>query len=284
MPLDALSRTHTNSFRDAPPTEQPHGLPLVVLSPGFTKPRGTLTALAEDLASHGYLVVAVDHTHETVGTTFPDGRITTCLARETPRRDKAFWQKVAAGRAADVSFVLDELTGPAPVWPHADLIDRSRIAMAGHSAGGASAIAALPTDSRIRAAVDIDGSTDTPLPPNGLRRPVLFLGKRASYMPGSGNSGAATWERDWARLTGWRRWLVVTGAVHMSFTDLGLLAEQFGLDTRAGLPATRALDITRRYVRAFLDLHLRGTAQPVLDGPSEHYPEITFCSPDAAPA
>jgi hypothetical protein len=34
-----------------------------------------------------------------------------------------------------------------------------------------------------------------------------------------------TWERDWPLLTGWKRWLVVAGAVHASFTDLALLAE-----------------------------------------------------------
>ncbi len=39
-------------------------LPLIVLSPGFTMPRSTLTALAEDLASHGYVVAGVDHTYE----------------------------------------------------------------------------------------------------------------------------------------------------------------------------------------------------------------------------
>jgi len=54
-----------------------------------------------------------------------------------------FWQKVAAGRAADVSFVLNRLTGALPAWPGAGLIDPSRIAMAGHSIGGAAAIPAM---------------------------------------------------------------------------------------------------------------------------------------------
>jgi predicted dienelactone hydrolase len=32
--------------------------PLIVLSPGFTNSRSALTGLAEDLASHGYVVAA----------------------------------------------------------------------------------------------------------------------------------------------------------------------------------------------------------------------------------
>ena len=84
-----------------------------------------------------------------------------------------------------------------------------------------------------------------------------------------------TWERDWRLLTGWKRWLLVTGAIHASFTDLALLADQAGIDIGAGLPGARSLDITRGYVRAFFDQHLRGEPQALLDQPSPRYPEVT---------
>ena len=171
VPPDMLSTVRTNAADGAEPAGLQHGVPLVVLSPGFTSPRSTLTALAEDLASHGYVVAGIDHTYESYATAFPDGRVTTCLAREA--RQRGFWEKekVAAGRAADVSFVLGELTGGSPVWPGAALIDPSRMAMAGHSLGGAAAIAAMLADSRIRAGIDMDGSTDAPIPDRGLSRP-----------------------------------------------------------------------------------------------------------------
>jgi hypothetical protein len=187
--------------------------------------------------------------------------------------------------------VLDELTGAHPAWPGAGLIDPSRMAMAGHSASGAAAIAAMLADSRIRAAIDMDGSTAAPIPDEGLARPFLFLGKQSNYTPGSGGavttprdwkllrSGVITWERDWQLLTGWKRWLVVAGAVHASFTDLALLADQIGIDIEAGLRGARSLDITRAYVRAFFDQHLRSSPQTLLDQPSPRYPEVTFCDP-----
>ena len=288
IPQDTLSTVETNAVSDARPAGRQHSLPLVVLSPGFTNSRSTLTALAEDLASHGYVVAGIDHTYESHATAFPDGRVTTCLAREAPRRDG---KEVAAGRAADVCFVLDELTGTHPAWPGAGLIDPSRMAMAGHSAGGAAAIAAMLTDSRIRAGIDMDGSTAAPIPDEGLARPFLFLGKQSSYTPGSGGAvttlrdwkllrgAVTTWERDWELLRGWKRWLVVAGAVHASFTDLALLADQTGIDIGAGLSGARSLDITRAYVRAFFDQHLRGRPQALLDQPSPRYPEVMFCSP-----
>ena len=288
IPPDTLSTVETNAVSDARPAGRQHSLPLVVLSPGFTNSRSTLTALAEELASHGYVVAGIDHTYESRATAFPDGRVTTCLAREAPRRDG---KEVAAGRAADVCFVLDELTGTHPAWPGAGLIDPSRMAMAGHSAGGAAAIAAMLTDSRIRAGIDMDGSTAAPIPDEGLARPFLFLGKQSSYTPGSGGAvttlrdwkllrgAVTTWERDWELLSGWKRWLVVAGAVHASFTDLALLADQTGIDIGAGLSGARSLDITRAYVRAFFDQHLRGRPQALLDQPSPRYPEVMFCSP-----
>ena len=285
VPQDALSTVWTNAVSDATPAGRQRALPLVVLSPGFTNPRSTLTALAEDLASHGYVVAGIDHTYESFATAFPDGRVTTCLARETRRRGTGFWEKVVTGRAADVSFVLNELTGAHPAWPGAGLIDPSRMAMAGHSIGGAAAIPAMLADSRIRAGIDMDGTTYARIRDHGLSRPFLFLGKQSSYTPGSGGA-VTTWERDWKLLTGWKRWLLVAGAIHASFTDLalladqiGLLADQIGIGTGAALPGARSLDITRAYVRAFFDQHLRSKPQVLLDQLSPRYPEVTFCSP-----
>jgi len=292
IPPDALSTVQANAVSNATPAGRQRSLPLVVLSPGFTNSRSTLTALAEDLASHGYVVAGIDHTYESHATAFPDGRVTTCLAREARRQGGGSQEEVAAGRAADVSFVLGELTGARPAWPGAGLIDPSRVAMAGHSAGGAAAVAAMLADARIRAGIDMDGATAAPIPPHGLSRPFLFLGKQSNYTPGSGGAVApgtrdwkllrgavTTWERDWKLLTGWKQWLVVAGAVHASFTDLALLADQAGIDIGAGLSGARSLDITRAYVRAFFDQHLRGRPQALLDQPSPRYPEVTFCSP-----
>ncbi len=276
----AAAPLRTNAVSDATPARRQRALPLVALSPGFTSPRGALTALAEDLASHGYVVAGIDHTYESFATAFPDGRVTTCLARAARRRGTGFWEKVVAGRAADVSFVLSELTGAHPAWPGAGLINPSRMAMAGHSIGGAAAIPAMLTDSRIRAGIDMDGATVAPIPDHGLSRPFLFLGKQSNYTPGSGGA-ASTWERAWKLLTGGKRWLLVTGAIHASFTDLALLADQSGIDTGADLPGARSLDITRAYVRAFFDQHLRGKPQALLDQPSPRYPEVTFCSLEA---
>lgn len=271
IPPEGLSRTRTNAFTDAEPSERRRSLPLVVLSPGFTWPRSSLTGLAEDLASRGYVVAGIDHTYENFATTFPDGRVATCAACKNVN-DDGFGQKVIRSRAVDISFVLDQLTGPHPKWKGASLIDPARIAMAGQSIGGAAAPETMLRDSRVRAGINMDGSMFLPIPKNGLARPFMLMGSP---------SGDNTWKRDWEHLTGWKRWLVVKGALHPSFTDYDMLLQQLGADLGGGLKGTRSMDITRTYVEAFLDLHLRGKAQPLLDKPSPRYPEVQFCSPPA---
>jgi hypothetical protein len=43
------------------------------------------------------------------------------------------------------------------------------------------------------------------------------------------------------------------------------------------LPAARAAELTRTYVAAFLDQHLKSQRQSLLDKPSSRYPEAKFC-------
>ncbi|MFD0884631.1 alpha/beta hydrolase family protein [Streptosporangium algeriense] len=270
LPPDILSRTRTNAVAEAPPAGRGRSLPLVMLSPGLTAPRSSLTALAEDLASRGYVVAGVDHTYESFGTTFPDGHTTTCVACQSWDSPE-YGAKSTKVRAADVSFVLDRLTGPRPAWRHARLINPSRIAMAGHSIGGGSATWAMLGDSRIDAGVNMDGAFHIPIPERGLSRPFMFLGEPKTHVP---TGTDATWGRDWPRLTGWKRWFTVGRADHTSFTDYPLITDQLGLDPGDRLPGTRLVEITRRYVGAFLDLTLRHRSQPF-----PRYPEVTSWRP-----
>jgi len=269
---DTLSTVRTNAYVDAKPGGRAHSLPLVILSPGYTQPRSSLSGLAEDLASHGYVVVAIDHTYETYAVSFPDGRIATCVACNL-REDSAFFTKLDMGRAADVSFVLDQLTGPHPKWQGGELIDATRIGMSGHSAGGASAIVAMLKDARIDAGIDMDGTTY--IPATGLSRPFMFLGTQDHHSPGGRD---ISWDRDWNLMTGWKRWLVVAGTQHSSFNDLTLLADQLGIDIGATTTGARSMEITRRYTLAMFDLHLRHRPQPLLDRPSSRYPEVTIAA------
>jgi dienelactone hydrolase len=279
IPAETLSGTRTTARPRARPVRGRY--PLVVLSPGFGVHRHTLTHLAEELASRGYVVAAVDHAYESVGTAFPGRRVRTCAACEAVEgTGQEGLARVVEGRAQDVAFLLDQLTGVRPAWRHAELIDRTRIGMAGHSIGGSAAGTAMAVDRRVLAGVNMDGNFNgtfhAPLPDGGLDgRPFLLLGSEQTR-----RSGQQTWERDWPKLDGWKRWLIVTGTAHIDFSDISVLADQLGLpDPDSPLPGQRTAEIMRDYVSAFFDLHLRGIPQPLLDGPTTANPEVVFHQP-----
>ncbi|MGW4463693.1 alpha/beta hydrolase family protein [Micromonospora sp. NPDC004704] len=277
-PADVLSATRTHALLDVPVLSGGR-LPLVVLSPGFALPRTSLTGLAEELASHGYVVAGIDHNYESVATTFPGGRITECLAGDLDPDGPT----VAGGRAADVSFAIDRLTevaskklagtGPASHWWGGWLIDPSRIAVVGHSMGGAAAVRSMLADRRIRAGVNLDGAFQPTLD-RELDRPVLIIGAAERGRPPENPD----WTESWSRLTGWKRWLSVDDMSHTSFTDFAPLEEQLGRRLQP-LPARRCVEITRAYVTAFLDEHLRGRSPSILDGPTPGFPEVRFWHP-----
>ncbi|MFC9704950.1 alpha/beta hydrolase family protein [Streptomyces sp. NPDC056943] len=272
LPPDLFSTVTTHATADAEPVRRRGGLPLVVLSPGFGMPRATLSGLAEELASRGYVVAGIGHNYEAHGTSFPDGRTTSCVACENTD-----FPRVGAVRAEDVSFVLDELTGDhlgrRTAGRVGALVDEDRVAMVGHSAGGFSTIPAMLRDDRIAAGVNMDGNfrfpNDAP-----LDRPVLMLGK-PSHVPGGQDP---TWDETWHELTGWKRWLSVDGTDHLSFTDLAPFAQQLGRPLQ-DLDGDRVDAVTRAYVVAFVDTHLRGRDVPLLDGPSARFPEVRFHTP-----
>lgn len=261
---------------------------LVVLSPGLGVGRRSLTGLAEQLASLGYVAVSVDHAHESTGTAFPGGRMLGCAACDQIHSAADFTHATRI-RAADLSFVIDSLTGTPAVWRGAGIIDSSRIAAVGHSLGGSAAVALLARDRRVHAGVDMDGTLGEAMPAGGVGagRAVLLLGATANH-PGPGvrrgpdgdGSDDPTWPAAWVRLVPPRLWLAVDGADHFSFTDDPVIADQFLLP--AGLTAApqaltgaRALDITRATVAAFVDRWLNDRRPLLLRSPADAgYPQV----------
>ncbi|GLF93081.1 alpha/beta hydrolase family protein [Streptomyces yaizuensis] len=272
---DLIAATRTWARKDARPA--PGTFPLVVLSPGFGASRQSLTQLAEALASQGYVVASVDHAFESRATAFPGRGVLPCTACDKTDSGQIGFDAVARGRAEDVSFVLDRLTGPGAVWQHAGMIDPRRIGMAGHSIGGASAARAMETDPRVGAGVNMDGSFFSPVPREGLGgRPFLMLGAGDT-----GPGGDGSWDEAWRNLDGWKRWLTVTGTRHHTFSDAPVLVDQVpGAPARPGeLPGKRSARIMGTFVTAFFDRHLKGADRPVLDGPTAADPEVVFHTP-----
>ena len=136
------------------PTNTPR--PIVLLTPGWRSIVAFSTSLAEDLASHGYVVLA---TQTDVAAEWSHPKST------TEDRNKRF---------ALLTHVLDFAQTPslaAVVGP----VDVHRIAVGGHSYAGTIAFDASITDRRISVMIDIDGSARGPTVRSPQPRPALVL-------------------------------------------------------------------------------------------------------------
>lgn len=270
FPAGLIANMRLDAYQDAPPHPRRRGFPVIVFSPGLGLTGSSATAVVTDLASHGYVVVTLDHPYDSLVVEFPDGRL---VLRSIPEDgDPSVKARWVATRAADARFVvgrLDDRLGP--------VADLSRLAMFGHSIGGATTAQVLGDDHRFRAGINLDGSVYEPAASNPLHRPFMLVGGDYHHR---GNDH--TWASLWACLTGWRRDLGVTGMGHVDFTDYRPFMDQLG--GTAGFPpevfgsldGARALDVTRAYVRAFFDRHLSGRDGQLVERPSPHFPEVTF--------
>jgi dienelactone hydrolase len=261
VPGDYFASVETNAVAGADPIRGK--LPLVMLSPGWSFPRATLTSLAEELASHGYAVAAVGHNYE-APMALPDGTVNACLA--CPMRPKGL--DVTTQRAADLVFVLDELTARGSEWRRH--LDRDDVLAGGHSMGGSAAHTVMQTDDRFEAGFNLDGALhdadDAP-----IDEPFLLVGNAVNGIPGEADG----WLSAWDQMTEWKRWIRVEQTTHSTFTDLALFAEDLGIPIQE-MDAERAVELTRAYILAFADQELRGEDEPILDGPSTEWPEVQF--------
>ncbi|MER7339323.1 hypothetical protein ABT403_15970 [Streptomyces sp. NPDC000075] len=261
--IDGVPRARSRAVFDAPVADGGGWFPVVLFSPGSGGVRTQNTAWAEELASHGYVVAALDHPYDSAAVVLSDGRTITTATHSSGDADED--AKLAAGwtaiRAADLGFVLTRLTGGqggrgpgGAADPLAARLDTGRVAVAGHSMGGAAALQAARQDHRFAAVVDLDGFPHGPATP-ALDRPVLALtqevtaGADPRYLP------RLTEALDANTATSYR--LTVPGAAHLTFTDGPLYLPP--VPTIVGsLGRTRSPQVVAGATLAFLDAVLRG--------------------------
>ena len=80
--FDTLENVRTHAELDAPPATTPRKFPILLFSHGYTGIPSAYTALAEDLASHGYSVLSIVHPYEATAATLADGRVVSLLDKD----------------------------------------------------------------------------------------------------------------------------------------------------------------------------------------------------------
>jgi platelet-activating factor acetylhydrolase isoform II len=279
FPTGAVSSPLTAGHLGAPVRRGGDRLPVVVYSHEAHDQRADTTIIVQELASHGYLVVTVDHTYDAF-VEWPDGRLT------VPVDEPGLG---ARDFADDIPFILDTVGAIAEGDnPDADgrplpaglrgAPDLRRIGMFGTSKGGTATAWTMLTDPRVRAGLLLDAPLE-PLIETDLDRPVMMMTEEFPRTE-------APVAQFWSHLTGWRLNVQAKCGKHNAYDDYEVILPQLAVATGMSakelrswigtLDPVRAVRIQQAYPLAFFDQHLRHRRQRLLEGPSAAFPEMKF--------
>jgi len=288
-----LSKVHGHSVREANLSPEQRSYPVVIMRGGASAAVWSYSTLAEDLASHGYVVVGFDAPYRTSSVVFPDGRVMRripennpelCLEKTGQERDRCA-NRLLTAWTADIAFVLDQLeqlNASDTSGKFTGRLNLTRVGVFGHSFGGAQAAQFCSQDSRCKAGIDVDGAPHGTVIQAGIDRPFLFLLSDHGH-ESDAESGQimASIRSIYDRLPPDRRaFLEIRGANHFLFSDDGaLLKSHIVMRTLrvlgiVGIDGRRQLAVTAYCLRSFLDAYLKGTSASRLNISSPLYPEI----------
>ena len=282
-----LGMVHTHSSSDPDISLEQRSYPVVLMRAGGGALTTDFTTLAEDLASHGYVVVGFDAPYRTGVVVFPDGRVVVRPRTADPEglgpaEQVRLIDKLLPMWSGDAQFVVDQLerlNSADPPGRFAGRLDMRRIGVFGHSFGGATALQFCHDDSRCKAGIDIDGAPYGSVVREGLSQPFLFLlSDHGDLSAPDTRAVFADIESIYDRLPNGRLLLIIGGANHFSFSDQMLVKSRFFITLlqlfRGGLDGRRGLKITTAYVHTFFDVYLKNAPASLLDNLRQAYPEV----------
>jgi Platelet-activating factor acetylhydrolase, isoform II len=283
----ALVRTH--SWSDAEVSTEQRSYPVVIMRAGGGALTTDFTTLAEDLASHGYIVVGFDAPYRTFVVVLSGNRVVIRPPANDPENLPADQANRLINRlllmwTSDTAFVvgqLEQLNAADPSGKFTGRLDMQRLGMFGHSFGGAQALQFCHDHPRCKAGIDIDGAPYGNVVQEGLKQPFLFLlsdHSREMVDPASRQIHADI-QSIYERLPSGRLFLTIRGANHFSFSDQMLVKSHYligmiGLLGVGGLDGRRGLAITADYVHTFFDVYLKDAPAVSLLKASQLYPEV----------
>jgi hypothetical protein len=270
-----LSRVRTHSIRDAEVSPQQRSYPVVLMRAGLAALTTDYTALAEDLASHGYVVMGFDAPYRSFVVVFPDGRV---IAR-APQNNadlvdglekEQLANKLVQAWSADMGFALDQLER---LNASARFLGRLDMQFC-HG------------DFRCKAGIDVDGAPLGSVIGEGVTQPFMFLlsdhrGESDASQPESIRQAGANIHSIYDRLPDDRRLMImIRGANHYMFSDGAMLKSPLVMRVMRTLgivpiDGRRQVAVTAHYISTLFDVYLKGAPASELKSQPK-YPEVEY--------
>ncbi|MCE7915796.1 MAG: hypothetical protein DYH15_14310 [Nitrosomonas sp. PRO4] len=279
--LDHLALAQIPAYKNAVVAESDEKFPVILFSHGWNGFNAQNAGQALELASHGFIVIGIQHTYGAVVTVFPDGTVAPNNPNALPAdADDPNYEEVARiladQWAGDLSHTLDFISSADADNPFAASVDSARVGVYGHSTGGGAAIQFCGVDLRCKSVLGMDPfmrPVSAEVIESGLPMPSFFMFSQAwADITDSKNNRLFRGfnPRNQINLGA----IVIEGTRHYDFSDLPLfspIAPQLGL--KGPLNGKRVTEIVNGYLLDFFEMTLRDNASGLFEA-SSPYPEV----------
>ncbi|HKX76630.1 MAG TPA: hypothetical protein VJR05_14710 [Acidimicrobiia bacterium] len=270
-----LSHTAYTSAHSVPSAPALDGrFPVVLYSHGWTGFRAIAVNQLEALASHGYVVIAADHTYAAIATRFDDGEVVDFDPDVLPPEEVVGTEEYARRAVNLVATMTEDLEGivaaleageDGPLARVSGRVDLGRIGVYGHSTGGGAAVRFCLVDERCRAVLGMDAWVE-PVPDRVIATeavtPMLYM--RSDGWRSTPNDGRLRGLAE--RSNAVTYWIGIEGAGHNDFILTPLLsplAARLGL--KGPIPAGTILPVIDRFLLGFFDSTLLGAGAAAVE-------------------
>ncbi|KAB1261305.1 Platelet-activating factor acetylhydrolase [Camelus dromedarius] len=253
--------------------------PLIIFSHGLGAFRTIYSAVGIDLASYGFIVAAVEHRDESASATYyfrdqtaaETGNKTWLYIRTLKQGDEEFplrneqvrqrakecsqalnWildldQGKPAKNVLDLEFGVEQLK---------DTIDKDKIAVMGHSFGGATVVQTLSEDQRFRCGIALDAWM---LPVGDevcsrIPQPLFFINSERFQYPSNIKKMKKCYLPDRER-----KMITIRGSVHQNFADFTFVTGKIigcMFTLKGDVDSNVAIGLSNKASLAFLQKHL----------------------------
>jgi hypothetical protein len=258
--------------------------PVLIFSHGYNSKANGYYALLSKLVSHGYVVFSINHTYESTGTTFPDGREVyfdygyasqiesgtyhivepvrkafkdgLSFEERHPIVRKAlltyFVKDMVERWALDIVDVVSELNEWNKDGFYKGRLDLSNVGVFGHSRGGGAAGQSLLIDDRIKAGANVDGVQWGQIVDTIFQKPFLFIS--ADWPPEHEDLNQHAYVN---KSNSYFYESIIYKSAHSNFMDIPYMIPVTALSQAGEIDPDLAIEITGKVLTSFFDKHLK---------------------------
>jgi len=282
--LDHLRYVYGYANLNAPLSDDMPQYPILLFSHGWSGFRAQNTFQVEELASHGYIIAAPDHTYGAIASVFPDGEVEYLNPDALPSKGSLpeekrldAVQQLGEQWAGDLSFILDSLMDPGTgdsLEMFSNRVNSDKVGAFGHSTGGGAAIQFCWSDPRCKVVLGMDPYMEPvsqEVLEDGLDSPVIGMFSE------SWGDRQDLFNQLRSNSNGEFIQVMIKETAHYDFSDLpGLSPLAHAIGLKGKISGDRVVALIKDYTLGFFDEKLSGGENILLQGPSAEYPEVIW--------